>query len=126
MFQDCSGMGSNWLGMLLACLIAFQNLPEGFNSYRELAASSSLSKKKVLASFWLITLVGPFCAYAGFECLSEHPSILGSIMLAAASGIIYLTFKDIAPQAQLESQWAPQLGAVFGFLVGLVGHVLIM
>lgn len=113
-------------GVLLAFLIALQNLPEGFNSYRELTASSNHTKARVLRSFWLMVLIGPLCAYVGFQYLSDSPQTLGAIMLAAASGIIYLTFKDIAPQAELKSHWAPQLGAVFGFLVGLVGHMLTM
>lgn len=113
-------------GLLLAFLIALQNLPEGFNAYRELSANGRFTKKKILASFWFMILVGPLCAYLGFEFLAEAPSTLGAIMLVAASGIIYLTFKDIAPQADLKSHWGPQLGAVFGFLVGIVGHMLIL
>jgi ZIP family zinc transporter len=114
------------IGVLLACLIALQNLPEGFNSYRELSAGGRHSSRMILAVFWLIAFVGPLSAYVGYEFLSASPSLLGAIMLAAASGIIYLTFKDIAPQAELKARWAPQLGAVFGFLLGLVGHVLLI
>ena len=114
------------IGMLLAFLIALQNFPEGFNAYRELTTSGNYSKIKVLSSFWIMILIGPLCAYLGHEFLSGSPSILGAIMLASAAGIIYLTFEDIAPQAVLESHWAPPLGAVFGFLVGLIGHMLIL
>jgi ZIP family zinc transporter len=46
-------------------------------------------------------------------------------MLAAAGGILYLTFQDIAPQAKLDCDWGPPLGAVLGFLVGMVGHQLL-
>jgi ZIP family zinc transporter len=49
--------------------------------------------------------------------------LLGSVMLFAAGGIIYLTFEDIAPQAVLRRHWAPPLGAVAGFLLGIVGRL---
>jgi hypothetical protein len=42
-------------------------------------------------------------------------------MLAAAGGILHLTFPDIAPQARL----GRLLGAVFGFLVDMVGEQVI-
>lgn len=44
-------------------------------------------------------------------------------MLAAAGGILYITFQDIAPQARLARHWGPPLGAVLGFVVGLAGHM---
>ena len=44
-------------------------------------------------------------------------------MLAAAGGILYLTFQDIAPQVPIETSWLPPFGAVLGFLLGLAGHL---
>jgi ZIP family zinc transporter len=44
---------------------------------------------------------------------------------AAAGGILYLLFQDIAPQARLARRWAPTLGAVVGFGLGLLGDLLI-
>ena len=46
-------------------------------------------------------------------------------MLFAAGGILYLTFEDIAPEARLDRHWAPPLGAVGGFLLGMAGHGLV-
>jgi ZIP family zinc transporter len=46
-------------------------------------------------------------------------------MLFAAGGILYLTFEDIAPQAHLARRWAPALGAVAGFMLGLLGQMLL-
>jgi ZIP family zinc transporter len=46
-------------------------------------------------------------------------------MIFAAGGILYLTFQDIAPQAKLQKHWGPPLGAVAGFLLGLIGQLLI-
>jgi len=114
------------IGLLLALLIALQNFPEGFNAYRELTAGGHQTARKVLTSFWIIVLIGPLSAYLGHEFLSGNPMLMGAIMLFAASGIIYLIFEDIAPQAVLKRHWAPPLGAVAGFLIGLIGHMLIV
>jgi len=57
--------------------------------------------------------------------LSDRPEVLGGVMLTAAGGILYLTFQDIAPQARLRQAWAPPLGAVGGFLIGVLGHMLV-
>lgn len=113
------------LGMLLALLITLQNLPEGFNAWRELAAGPSGARRAPL--LWLLVLVplGPICGLAGHLWLSTWPAAVGTVMLAASGGILYLTFQDIAPQARLERHWGPPLGAVAGFLVGLAGHMLL-
>ena len=117
--------GGRSIGLLLALLIALQNFPEGFNAYRELKSGGHYSSKKVLAAFWLLTLIGPLSAYLGHEFLAGSPSLVGAVMLFSASGIIYLTFEDIAPQAALKKHWAPPLGASAGFLLGLIAHILI-
>lgn len=50
---------------LLASLIALQNVPEGFNAYRELAARNHDSKKtlRVMSS---LALLGPMCGLLGY------------------------------------------------------------
>jgi ZIP family zinc transporter len=113
-------------GPLLALLIALQNLPEGFNAYRELTASSKISGGKVLAAFTAMVLLGPIAGLTGYYWLAAMPKLVGGIMLFAAGGILYLTFQDIAPQARLDKHWAPPLGAVAGFIFGLVGQMLIV
>ena len=84
---------------LLAFLIGMQNLPEGFNAYREIRNSdgNTLSSRKIILA----------------------------IMLFASGGILYLVFQDIAPQVPLKKHWAPAQGAVAGFALGLVGHLLV-
>jgi len=57
--------------------------------------------------------------------LRETSAALGAMMLFAAGGILYLTFEDIAPQAHLARRWAPALGAVAGFMLGLLGQILL-
>jgi len=36
-----------------------------------------------------------------------------------------VTFQNIAPQPQFKNGFSPALGAVFGFLLGLVGQQLV-
>jgi len=129
--------GDGGSALLLALLIALQNLPEGFNAYQELIAESEprhlhrgrsaqgLSPRRVLVLFGLLALVGPAAAGFGHLALAQSALWLSAIMLFGAGGILYLTFQDIAPQARLERHWTPPLGAVVGFLVGLVGHLVL-
>lgn len=112
-------------GMLLALLIATQNLPEGFNAYRELVPAYQTRPNRLMALFSALVVLGPLCAWIGVTYLSQMQELLGVLMLFASGGILYLVFQDIAPQARLERHWAPGLGAVAGFLLGLTGHLLL-
>ncbi|MCC1480546.1 ZIP family metal transporter [Roseibaca sp. Y0-43] len=110
---------------LLALIIAMQNLPEGFNAYRELAEHTGKPPKKLVASFALVALLGPVLGLAGFFLFAQATVLVGAIMLFAAGGILYLLFQDIAPQVRLDNHWGPPLGAVLGFMLGLAGQMLI-
>jgi ZIP family zinc transporter len=112
-------------GPLLALLIGLQNLPEGFNAYRELRERAGVRPGKILAVFSVMAFLGPLAGLAGLYVLSRYPALVSAVMLFAAGGILYLTFQDIAPQARLEKHWAPPLGAVAGFLLGLIGQMLL-
>lgn len=114
----------NGAGLLLAGLMALQNLPEGFNAYRELTASKSVRGGHVIGAFAVMALLGPAAGLAGYLWLASNPAIIGSVMLFAAGGILYAIFEDIAPQARLERHWAPPMGAIGGFALGLVGQLL--
>lgn len=109
--------------ILLALLIGLQNLPEGFNAWRELG-SGSFSRPVALGLMLLLAALGPACGTLGWFWLADHHAVLGSIMLFASGGILYLTFQDIAPQARLERHWAPPIGAVLGFALALVAEML--
>ncbi len=112
------------LGILLAAFIAAQNLPEGYNSYRELV-SSGTPAKKVLIAFGLVSLLGPLAAFTGHYALTGHEAMTAGILSFAAGGVLYLIFEDIAPKSTMERHWAPPFGAVLGFLVGMVGKMMI-
>lgn len=110
--------------VLLAVLIGLQNLPEGFNAWRELMASR-MKPASALGRLLVLALLGPLCGLVGWFWLAEHEGVLGAVLLFAAGGILYLTFQDIAPQSRLERHWAPPLGAVLGFALALTGKLLI-
>ncbi|MCV0395314.1 MAG: hypothetical protein K5872_07775 [Rhizobiaceae bacterium] len=111
--------------LLLALLIALQNLPEGFNAFREIAAANGIGNRRLLGFFCLLVLIGPAAASIGFALPASAAPLLASVMLFSAGGILYLIFEDIAPQVRLQRHQAPAMGAVAGFLVGLAGHLVI-
>lgn len=111
---------------LLAVLIGLQNLPEGFNAYRELRGLRRLPGIVILLLMAALVPMGPVLGAVGWFYAQDHPALLGAVMLFAAGGIVYLLFQDIAPQSRLERHWAPALGAVLGFAIGLLGELLLV
>jgi ZIP family zinc transporter len=109
---------------LLALLIGLQNLPEGFNAYRELININKSDAKKTLLAMSFLVFLGPIAGLLGYFFLSEQKAILGAIMLFSSGGILYLIFQDIAPQSHLKRHWAPPLGAVLGFCLALFAEML--
>ena len=110
--------------MLLGVLIAVQNLPEGFNAYRELLPKNKQRGGKLIWLFALMSLLGPIMSLIGFYYMADFPVIMSGIMLFSAGGILYSVFQDIAPQIRMDNHWLPPLGGILGFLVGLVGYML--
>lgn len=110
--------------MLLGILIAVQNLPEGFNAYREMLPKNKRRSTKLIIIFVLMALLGPLFSLLGFYYLAQFPVIMSGIMLFAAGGILYSVFQDIAPQIRMENHWLPPLGGILGFLVGMIGFML--
>ena len=108
------------LGLLLALFIGAQNLPEGFNAFRESRHGGS-GARMALWSLLAISLLGPLAAAAGFMFLQGQLALTATIMAFAAGGILYLVFQDIAPQARMRRHWTPALGAVLGFVAGMLG-----
>lgn len=115
---------SHRTGFLLALFIGAQNLPEGFNAHRENIQSGATARASLLALL-AVSLLGPLSACAGYVFLRDQGALTACIMSAAGGGILYLVFQDIAPQAMMRRHWAPPLGAVMGFVVGMVGKQLL-
>ena len=111
--------------VLLALMIFLQNLPEGYSAFEEIESKAKQPPARVIALFLGLALLGPICAALGHLVLADAPAVLGGIMLFAAGGILYLVFEDVAPSARQEGDWAPPLGAVAGFALGLLGHLLL-
>ncbi|MGE6570538.1 ZIP family metal transporter [Shewanella vesiculosa] len=109
---------------LLAGLIALQNVPEGFSAYRELNGSSAFRPHKIILMFCFMALLGLIAAMSGYLWLSESPKVIAAVMLFASGGILYSIFQDLAPQVKLEQRWAPPMGAVLGFCLGMLGLML--
>lgn len=111
-------------GVLLGLLVAVQNFPEGFNAYRELKSAGHYSSRRLVVMFTGMALLGPVMALAGYYLLAQYTLLVSGIMLFAAGGILYSVLQDIAPQVRMENSWAPPLGGIFGFMVGLLGFML--
>ncbi len=112
-------------GMALALFMFLQNLPEGFNAYREMIDSGKIPRHRLLIMFAALVPVGPIAGVAGYYLLGGLPMVIDGLLLFAAGGILYVVFQDIAPQAKLKKHWLPTLGAVVGFALGLLGDMLI-
>ena len=109
---------------LLAVYISMQNLPEGFNAYRELKAVEGSRPGRALLIMLALMPIGPLLGVIGWLYMSQYTMLLGGIMLFASGGILYLIFQDIAPQSRMQRHWAPPLGAVLGFSLALAGKYL--
>jgi ZIP family zinc transporter len=112
------------LGILLAAFIGAQNLPEGFNAFREMT-TVGIRSRVALMTLLAVSLLGPVAACTGYFFLQDQAKVTASIMTFAGGGIMYLIFQDIAPQSKIRKHWIPALGAVLGFAVGMIGKQLV-
>jgi len=112
------------LGVLLAAFIGAQNLPEGFNSFREIT-TVGLKPRAAIMALLAVSILGPIAAGTGYFFLQDHAKLTAGIMTFAGGGIMYLIFQDIAPQSKMRRHWMPTLGAVLGFAIGMIGKQLI-
>ena len=112
------------LGVLLAAFIGAQNLPEGFNAFREMT-TVGIRSRVALMTLLAVSLLGPVAACTGYFFLQDQAKVTASIMTFAGGGIMYLIFQDIAPQSKIRKHWIPALGAVLGFAAGMIGKQLV-
>lgn len=106
---------------LLAVFIGLQNLPEAFNSYRDLVQSGFTAKKTLLIFFGL-SFFGIIGALIGHFMLAESPNLTAHLMTFASGGILYLLIQDIIPDSKLDKSYLTSLGATIGFLIGIIGE----
>ena len=107
---------------LLALFIGLQNIPEGFNAYRELRSMNRFGRWRIIGFMFLLVPLGPLIAIMGWTWLDRNVLMLGATMLFASGGILYLIFQDIAPQSHMTRHWLPSLGAVLGFATAMLGN----
>lgn len=112
------------MALLLAVFIGLQNLPESFNSFRDLV-KSGFSVNKTLAIFFVLSFFGVISALIGHFFLREHPDLTAHLMIFASGGILYLLIQDIIPESKLADNHLTSLGATLGFLIGIAGKMLI-
>lgn len=109
------------MAMLLAIFIGLQNLPESFNAFRDLV-QSGFSVRKTLIIFFFLSFFGIAGALIGHFLLSDYPDLTAHLMTFASGGILYLLIQDIIPESKLKRNYLTSLGAVIGFLVGMIGE----
>lgn len=109
---------------LLAGLIGLQNLPEGFATYESMRGQGGGGSKRLWVLLSVAPFAGPLAAWLGYGLFADSDAALGGLILACSGGILFLIFDDIAPKAKLKNEDFPALGAVLGYLLGLVGHML--
>lgn len=112
------------MALLLAIFIGLQNLPESFNSFRDLV-QSGFSIKKTLGIFFVLSFFGIISAFIGHFFLRQHPDLTAHLMIFASGGILYLLIQDIIPESKLDNNYLTSLGATLGFLIGVVGEMII-
>ncbi len=110
--------------LLLAVFIGLQNLPESFNSFRDMVLSGH-GVRKTLIIFFFLSFSGIAGALTGHLFLRELPEVTAHLMIFASGGILYLVIQDIIPESKMENSWFPSLGATLGFLIGIIGEKLI-
>ena len=107
--------------VLLAVFIGLQNLPEAFNSYRDLV-HSGFTENRTLIIFFFLSFFGIIGALGGHFLLSDYPEMTAHLMTFSSGGILYLLIQDIIPESKLNKSYLISLGAVLGFLVGVIGE----
>lgn len=112
------------VAIMLAIFIGLQNLPEAFNSFRDLI-QSGFTIKKTLVIFFFLSFFGIIGALIGHFFLSDYPNLTAHLMTFASGGILYLLIQDIIPESKLKNNYLTPLGAILGFVVGIIGEKII-
>mgnify|MGYP000861074552 FL=1 len=112
------------MAILLAVFIGLQNLPEAFNSFRDLI-QSGFTVNKTLTMFFFLSFIGIIGALIGHYVLSDYPALTAHLMIFASGGILYLLIQDIIPESKLNKNYLTSLGAILGFLVGIIGDKIV-
>jgi len=107
------------LGPVLAVLLSMNNLPQGFNSYKELH-EKRWSPARILASISVTIPIGVASGLIGLFFLADHPALLAGLYIFSSGGLLYLMMHDIFPIAHQRKHWWPTMLGVVGFLAGIL------
>ncbi|GLB51001.1 hypothetical protein NBRC110019_00400 [Neptunitalea chrysea] len=55
----------------------------------------------------------------------DYERVKAILMTFSGDCILYLLIQDIIPESKLSNNYNTSIGAVFGFLVGIIGEMLI-
>ncbi len=110
--------------LFLAIFMGLQNFPEAFTAFRNLVLSW-FGIKRTLMTFFFLSFLGFFAALFGYFVMRDHPDYTAYLMIFSSGGILYLLFQDISPEAKLKGVYITGMGAVLGFLLGLIGEMLL-
>ena len=72
-----------------------------------------------------MAFLGPVSGVSSYLWLQDQSIAIAVIVLVASGGILYSIFQDIAPRVKLEKHWMPPMGAVLGFVFGVIGVMVI-
>ncbi len=112
------------LAIVLAIFIGLQNLPESFNSFRDVR-KSGFSLYKSLLIFAGLSCFGVFWALIGYTFLRDTPLLTAYLMIFASGGILYLLMQDIIPESTMKNHYVISLWACLGFMVWMLGEKII-
>ena len=92
---------------------------------RMLLRKSRISNESnVLIIFFFLSFFGIAGALIGHFLLRDYPALTAHLMTFASGGILYLLIQDIIPESKLDNKYLSSIGAIIGFLVGIIGEKL--
>ena len=112
------GTGGN-LGPVLAVLLSMNNVPQGFNAYKELK-SKNWSAIRIITAIAVTIPIGVSSGLIGLFFLAERPLVLASLYVFSSGGLLYLMMHDIFPVAHQRKHWWPTMLGIVGFLAGIL------
>jgi ZIP family zinc transporter len=107
------------LGPVLAVLLSMNNVPQGFNSYKELR-EKHWSPSRILGAIAVTIPIGVASGLFGLFFLPAHPVVLAGLYVFSSGGLLYLMMHDIFPVAHQRKHWWPTMLGVLGFLAGIL------
>jgi len=116
------GTGGN-LGPVLAVLLSMNNIPQGFNSYKELR-EKKWSATRIIAAIAVTIPIGVASGLIGLFFLAQRPVVLASLFIFSSGGLLYLMMHDIFPIAHQRKHWWPTMLGVLGFLAGILAETI--